>query len=292
MEPVKSAPERRVLLLHGSSKTIVLEQKVEDHWPRGSTVRIGSRKLTVPDGSRIFEAGQMLGEPLVSCTVRFMPDVEISFHPGKTEAPVIRDAKLNESVPAGREMEGLENMDTTTLWIMLDALYQESSQFFSDPYQYIDTREQKLHFTSGSEQGLTAGITWLLHAFPKLYQRALASEDRLNKPTIEIYSAYDHKRPGFNIELWNPDVLWRCVPEFQDLLYGVVEKNTPTGFRFRNPKNWPCLVRRSRFIKDAIPIPICPDVPSDDQIEVARERLARMELIDTSLFYTMPIQPA
>jgi hypothetical protein len=221
-----------------------------------------------------------------------MPDVEISFHPGKTEAPVIKDAKLHESVPAGREVEGLETMDTTTLWITLEELYQESSQVFSDPYQYTDTREQKLHFTSGSEQGLVAGITWLLHAFPKLYQRALVSENRLNKPAIEIYSGYDHKSPSFNIELWHPDVLWKCVPEFQNLLSDVVERNTPTGFRFRNPKNWPCLARRSRFTKDSIPIPICPDVPSDDQIEVARERLARRELIDTSLFYTMPIQPA
>ena len=70
-----------------------------------------------------------------------MPDVEISFHPGKTEAPVIKDAKLHESVPAGREVEGLETMDTTTLWITLEELYQESSQVFSDPYQYTDTRE-------------------------------------------------------------------------------------------------------------------------------------------------------
>ena len=106
MEPAKTAPERkRVLFLQGRTQTLVLEQKVKDNLPYGSAVRIGSRKVPVPDHISIQEAAKKFSEEVVACTVRWLPDIEVDFKPGKASAPRIRDLKLREEKEARRRPE-------------------------------------------------------------------------------------------------------------------------------------------------------------------------------------------
>ena len=293
MEPAKTAPEQgRVLFLQGRTKTLVLEQKVKDNLPYGSAVRIGSRKVAVPDHISIREAAKKFSEEVVACTARWLPDIEVDFQPGKAGAPKIRDLKLREEREARRAPRSLETLDTTTLWARLEEMYLASSELFSDPYQYKDRRQEELSFTSGSRENLDEGITWLLHAFPSLYQRALSSDDlRFNTPTVFVYTAYDNKPPKFHVRLWGPEIVWACDLRFEVLLSNLIASNEPVGSRHVNPAAG--LSRRSRFVKDSIIITIRPDTPCDDQIREARERLKKKHpKLSKEFFLALPIRPA
>jgi len=292
MEPVKTAPEhRRVLILQGRTQTLVFEQKVKDNLPYGSAVRIGSRKVPVPDHISIQGVAKKFNEELVACTVRWLPDVEVVFHPGMASRPKGRDLKLQEEKEARQRAKKLETLDTTTLWSKLEKMYLASSAPFSDPYQYEDRRREKLSFASGSRERLRNGITCLLHAFPCLYKRAFPSGNRLfNRPTVFVYSAYDDRPPAFRVRLWEPDIVWVCDPRFEELLKNLIESNEPVGCRYVNPAAG--LSRRSRFVKDSISIAIRPDAPSDAQIRKARERLTRKHPnLSVEFFLSMPIRP-
>ena len=93
---------------------------------------------------------------------------------------------------------------------------------------------------------LDFGITMPLHAFPKLYQRALATgsvEARL--PRVFVYSVFAHKPVQFQFRLWEPERVWSSDSRFEAMLSQIVEENTLVGSRYVNPVLGLC--RRSRF---------------------------------------------
>jgi hypothetical protein len=274
MELVKTAPARRVLFLQGHTRTLVLEQKVKENLPFDSTVKIGTKRVPVPDRASVHEIENLFHEEIELCTVRWLPDMEVVFRPKLRTPPQFRDLKSGEDVEAAKSQARFARMDTTALWTKLEQIYLPISNHFSDPYQYEDNRKETLQFRTGDMDELDFGITMLLHAFPKLYQRALATgsvEARL--PRVFVYSVFAHKPVQFQFRLWEPERVWSCDSRFEAMLSQIVEENTPVGSRYVNPV--PGLCRRSRFVKGSIIIPIIPDTPSDVQILFARQFLQK-----------------
>ena len=291
-EPVKTAPARRVLFLQGRSHTLVLEQKVRENLPFDSTVKIGAKRVSVPDRASVHEIERLFHEEIELCTVRWFPDLEAAFQP-KLRTPLkFRDLKSGDVAAASKPQTGLARMDTTTLWSKIEQMYLPVSHSFSDPYQRKDAREEVVQFRTGNQDELEFGITMLLHAFPKLYQRAPAdggAEARL--PRVYVYAAFGRKPAQFQFRLWEPERVWSCDARFEAALSQIVEENTPVGGRYVNPS--PGLCRRSRFVRDAVIIPIIPDTPGDVQILLARQFLqkhcGKHVNLTPAFFDTMPL---
>jgi len=187
--------------------------------------------------------------------------------PAEVSRPQIGGGRSGKQAPDGARAHGHDH-----LWSKIEQMYLPVSHSFSDPYQREDAREEVVQFRTGNQDELEFGITMLLHAFPKLYQRAPAdggAEARL--PRVYVYAAFGRKPAQFQFRLWEPERVWSCDARFEAALSQIVEENTPVGGRYVNPS--PGLCRRSRFVRDAVIIPIIPDTPGDVQILFARQFL-------------------
>ena len=236
-EPVKTAPARRVLFLQGRTHTLVLEQKVRENLPFDSTVKIGAKRVSVPDRASVHEIERLFHEEIALCTVRWFPDLEAAFQP-KLRTPLkFRDLKSGEVAAASKPQTGLARMDTTTLWSKIEQMYLPVSHSFSDPYQRKDAREEVVQFRTGNQDELEFGITMLLHAFPKLYQRALAdggAEARL--PRVYVYAAFGRKPVQFQFRLWEPERVWSCDARLRRRCRRSLRKTRPSEADMSTPR--------------------------------------------------------
>jgi hypothetical protein len=153
--------------------------------------------------------------------------------------------------------------------------YLKNNASFSDPYQREDPRIAPIVFKTGSEEALRLQLTDLLHAFPKIF-------DVVPEPRVFVHTEFDNHPASFNIHLYHQGQTWQAENFFLALVKPIIRENTPSGYCYRNGTG--TLERRSEFRKDSLFLSIEPEVPTQEQVQKARQNtIAKFELYGLTL---------
>ena len=293
--PKTAALSQRILVLKTANQTLVIEQAVQQQVPVRTLAALAGKRFQLPDAFtlRSLEAAQSC--QFTECQLQWLPDLTVTLAPHTGQPPVFQDGLTSETVAGSLAMAGFEDWDATTLWLQTEAAYLAIQQHFSNPYQYADARREALQFTCGNYDELEFGLTMLLHAFPKLYQRALAEPSLANlSPRILVSAAQGAERASYQIRLWEASRRWHPTFPFATLLQSLILANSPVGGSWVNPGIDLC--RRQAFVRGPMVLPVFPDAPSDFQIFLAQgfvtKKLAGLGIgVNAAYFNRLPLLP-
>jgi hypothetical protein len=271
MHSPKTSNRHRTICCHGT-KQLRLDQEVNDFQPVNSRIVGDSAAKPVPDSISINDLKREMGEKEVVCTIHWMPDVEVTLTPSTQDRIIFRDQSSGEECHISANAQKLCQMDTTTLWHEIESMYVAAASQFRDPYLYQEVNRARTNFLKGSHEELVFGLTMLLYAFPKLYQRALRGQHYA--PRVLVSSQFKTMAADARVVLWNYRLKWQATAVFHQMLLHFVGANMPTGSQLINPTLQ--MLRRSQFLRVPVILSIAPDVPSDVQIIFAREFLKKI----------------
>lgn len=257
----------RKLSLRKDQRSALIVQEVEDFLPHRTTLyEAGRIQELAHDTSLGFVRDRFLSSGPASCVVHLKEDIEVIIHDIDTPKKLsIEDKRYGQNAEIAESLAALAPMQIEEANKAAEAVYLRHNAVFTDPYQYVDPREEPLNFITGSEAELRARIADLFHAFPKIFET-------VPEPRFFVYTGFDRTEAAFNAHASHHGHKWNAENYFLSLARQIIRENTPQGFCYRSRTGG--LERRGEFQKDALVLTVVPGTPSPKQVQAARDKIS------------------